>query len=1015
MSKQNFTHLHVHDEYSMLDGLDPTTAYPRRAKVLGQTHIASTNHGNICASPEFYRECRALGLNPILGCEFYFTEDAAAVKEQKKAGERFHVVFLARDLRGFEILTELSTESHRRFYRKPLIDRLLLEGMPKKDAKHLTVLSGCAGSVISKKITGEEEGDPYEEAQWWQKKFPNFYIELQHHDTAFDRKLNKGLVKVAKRLELPWVITNDPHYVLEEDCGNHDALLAIQTAADIDDPNRFRFEGEGYHLKSRKEMFQTFKEYGKEIWTPGAAATMEIAEATNIVVPEWETRTWHIPKFPGVKDTDKRLRKMAYKGLEKRGLADNQTYIDRVEMELAAYEGTKGMSDFLLIAEDVIRHINEEGGRTGPGRGSVCGTLVGYLVGLHKVDSIRYRLLFERFLNPERPKMPDVDIDMRPLDRPVAFQYTIEKYGEENVMHVAAYQTMKTKRCFQSLAGAYGMNFQKRNALSKKIEEDFEGNAILPEEVLTGYPDLVAQLERLTGIKGSMSSHPAGVLIFDPEDQVRSLVPLMWIPGAKGDTGKFVAQYNLKSTDFMYLLKQDFLGLRNMETIHKTVAFVKERHGIELDPDSWIPDEEKGDKAIYRSIGNGEVNGVFQMEGAANRQGIQQMGCKEFEDLVVCTSLFRAGPMNAGAPGRYMRNRQEQQVRVIHKSLKPILSETWGEMIYQEQMFRILNECAGFSWARVDDAKTAMAKKDAEMMAALEPEAMAGFQKTVGMTEDQARRTWEMIAAQSSYLFNRSHAVAYSLITYQTARLKHLYPLEYLCSIISTIDPKNDTDRFKRERAMAEMAQKGFRILPPCINKSGAHAQCEGDDAMRLGLQDIKGVGLAAATKIIKYREEKGKFEKQWQVKACTASNVNTNLRMAGAMECIGIKPDPSQQEELLSWQFYDPLADYRERLGSKLKMPKGDGGSCVLVGEIRGIEKRKTKNGNDFMKWRLRWMPGEEWAVTIWDSATSLWDLRVGSVVAVSGRWNQQYQNISIDSPEAVKVYNAVKSSSST
>jgi DNA polymerase III subunit alpha len=1003
---QDFVHLHNHSQESLLDGLDPVEQYVQRAKALNQSALAITDHGVMCGAPQFYQECVKAGIKPILGSENYFVNNAEVAKADKIAGERHHITMIARNEAGFRLLVELNDAAHRNFYYKPLLDRPLLEGISRKDAKNITVLSGCMGSVISQKILKKVEGDPVEEIEWWSGIFPNFYIELMHHGCDDDRRLNRGLLKAARHLELPWVITNDPHFVLKEDAWAQDALLAVQTGADIDDPKRFKFEGEGYWLKSRAEMRAAFRRYGDEVWKPGAANTLRIAAETDIRIPDWDNRSWHIPKFKDAVDSDALLSKLARKGLRRRHLQDKPQYVGQMEHELGKFAGVPGMADFLLIIWDVIRWARKQGIRIGPGRGSVAGSLVGYLIGLHRVDSVKHNLLFERFLNPERPKMPDIDTDVPPADRGRIIQYVIDTYGEENVAHVAAFGTMKLKRAFQSLAGVHGIPFAQRMALSKKIEEDEEGGIIWPDEVVTGYPSLIRQIDRIAGIKGSISSHPAGILIFDPDDDVRKYVPSMWVASGKGH---MVAQYDLKSTDFMFLLKQDILGLRNLATIDVCVASVAERYGVEVEPDDWIPDEEPKDDKVYAMLAAGKVNGVFQMEGYACRGGIQKVGCTQFNDLCVVTSMYRAGPIGAGAPKRYLENRADGVIRVIHPSMKEILSKTWGEMLYQEQMFRILNELAGLSWARVDDVKTAVTKKNAVMMEAVKDDTVRGLRKTSGFSSDQAEQMWEVIGKQATYLFAETHAVAYSYTTYATARLKHLYPLEYLAACLATVEGKNDADKAKRHSYLSEAVQRGYRVLPPCINRSSEHARPEGRDGIRLGFVDIKGVGEAAARKILDRRPEEG-FTKKWQAKGATASNVFTGLREAGALQDLGMPPDPGLQETRLAWQFYDPLADHRDVLEQRHKPAKGDGGYATLCGIIVKVDKRKTKKGNHFMKWTIRWKPGEEYAITLWDSTEGrLWKLKEGSIVTVSGRWSAQWSNMAIDDEDSVRVRVAV------
>lgn len=1030
----NFVHLHNHTDNSMLDGMATIPRYVNRAVEMGQVALGIMDHGNICGAWEFYTECLKAGIEPIMGEEFYFVPDAERSRDDKDA-ERFHVGIIAKGARGFEILSELSSASHDQFYYKPVLDRNLLEGLSKKDRKSLVVLSGCAGSILSQKILADtehgyakmsegDEADATDELRWWNGLFPNYFIELQHHNTEFDRMLNKRLLKLARRFDLPWVVTNDPHYVLEEEACHHDALLAVQTAAALDDEARFRFAGDGYHLKSAREMERAFRSYGSDVWRPGAAATLAIAKDCQVRIPAFDARTWHIPKFPDVDDSQRELERRAWAGLKARGLGEDKKYRKQLKHELKEFEKV-GMADFLLITADAIDHARDEGIRVGPGRGSVCGTLVGWCIGIHKVDPIEYDLLFERFLNPERPKMPDVDTDFPPSGRPTMFGYTDDKYGAENVMRVGAFQRLQTKSAFKSLAMTYGVPFQQSNEFSKGIIEDEEGNAVLPDVVMKALPDLLATLMTVLGIKKGIARHPAGVIIFDPNDPVHKLVPHMWIPDdnapphpRNGRKGHFVAQWDLDTVSGIGLLKQDYLGLRTLDTIEECVRLVKERHGIDIDPDEWKPGREKDDKGVWKMLRQGHTVGVFQMEGGANHRGIQEIQCSGFEDIVSCTSLYRAGPMIAGAPGRFNKNRKDKKVRVAHESLKPHLERSWGELIYQEQMFSILKECAGMSWSRVDDCKTAMAKKDPKKMAELKDEAVEGFRKVSGMSESKAEEVWETIAANAAYLFNRSHAVAYSVLTYQTARLKYLYPLEYMAALLRTVDGSSKPGKEKREAYMTEALRLGFKLLPPDVNVSDAKFMPNGKDELLFGLVDIKGVGEKAVAKLVAARSELAKKRgKKMPVQfvedlapAINNSGVMKFLALAGAFRSIGVEPDPAQQEELLNWQFVDHVAPFRKKYAKKIINPEdARRGNVWLLGEITKAEKRKTKKGDDFMTWVIRHKPGVEFKVNLWSNAFDLFDLQKGSIVAVSGKWSSQYSNVAVNSSDNVRVFRRI------
>lgn len=1021
-----YVDLHLHTDNSLLDGMGTVPLYVARAKKQKKPALGITDHGTLSGCHEFYLECLANGIEPILGSEFYFVPNAAKAKEDKNL-ERFHVVILAKNLDGYRTLCALSTEAHRRFYGKPLLDRALLEGLD-DEAENLVVLSGCAGSIISRKAIGAVPGSASTELAWWRETFPNFYIELQHHGTENDRKLNRRLLQLASRYQLPWVVTNDPHYVMKEDDECHDALLAVQTGSQVDDEVRFRFDGSGYHLRSRKEMVKAFNRYGAEVYRPGIAATSEVARSCRIRIPQWDQRTWHIPKYVGGKpgvDSFTLLRRITRQGLRERGLEGDPAYVERAKYELRRIKQV-GIADFLLITRDIIQRAVAKGIPVGPGRGSTAGSLVGYLTGIHKVDSVRYDLLFERFLNPERPKMPDIDTDFSQLRRDEVIQDIVDVYGAENVLHVAAFQTLKIRGAFRKMATAYGMPFKDLKHFTDLMaeawgheseededEEDYLGTEHLPDEIVEEYPELIPHLDRLIGIRSALSRHPAGVLIFDPEDDIRDLVPEMWTARSK----KFVSMYPLKSVEKIGLMKQDILGLRNLDTIAWAVDLIAERTGERLDPDSWVPDEEEGDKEIYRMLAKGGVHGVFQLEGKTMAKGIQEIKPTRFEDIVSCTALYRAGPIIAGAPKRFLKNRKDKKVRVLHPSLKPILGNTWGEMIYQEQMMKIANEIAGFNMAKVDDIKEVVRWKDPERMAGFVDEFVQGCVETTGMDRGTAGEIWKFIEAQSSYLFNRSHAVSYSLLTYQTAHLRMWYPLEYFTALMATIPPKKE-NRKKREATLAVALDMGIKILPPDINQSGTHFTCGGDvddgDAwMRFGLIDIKGIGDAAAKKIIAAKEggDVYGFFSPKDLIGVVPKNAIAALDAAGALSEIGGKKKSSRRlEELVGWQFNDVMAPLRKKYASKIKLPKPSGNSQVcIVGEIIETTKKESKKGSTYYTWRVRYNPSTIFAVTVWDSADVLWETPKGAIVMVKGKYQSEWSNIGVGDLDQVKILKSV------
>lgn len=963
--------------------------------------LAMTDHGNLCAAPSFYHACRAAGIEPLLGQEFYFAPDAS----NRETKERNHVTILAKGEQGYKTLVELSTAAFRKFWYKPLLDKETLESLG-DSAQHLVVLSGCAASTISKACIEGNQQLAREELLWWREIFPHFYLEMMHHDTDFDENLNLQLYKLAKHFKVPWAITNDPHYACKEDAVAHDTLLAIQTASDIDDPNRLRFDGRGYHLRSYKEMRKAFRGYPAELWKQGYRNTMKISKMARLRIPQWEKRTWHIPNFPDAQgDSYGELKRLVKVGLKQRQLHKNPLYLERVQEELRAIKKV-GIADFLLITWDSIRWAREQGIPVGPGRGSVCGTLVGYLIGLHKMDPVRYDLLFERFLNPARPRMPDIDTDFGQERREELFTYVSDKYGEENVVHVATYHTMKARSAFQSCAKAFGISWAERIEISKQFavgEEEVED--YFPDAVKEQYPELAERITRLSGIKKSVAAHPAGVIIADPRDSIRTLVPLMWIPTTK----RWVGQYDLEAVEDMGLMKQDFLGLRTLDTINECMQLIKESTGEEIQPDEWVPDLEHEDEELYAMLALGRTAGVFQMEGATNTRGCREVLPQCFEDIVSITSLYRTGPISAGFPKAFVTNRRKgkERIRYLHPLLKPILDETWGVILYQEQVMKIAAEMAGFTMSQVDDIKEAIKHKRSELMQEMGPLFIKGCRKHSKVDEEVAARIWQDIEGYSGYSYNRSHAVAYSFISYQTARLKHLYPREYFAALLRTI-PSSSSNKEKRDVYLREATELGIKILPPCANRSEIKATVDAE-GIRLGIADLAKIGPTQAAKLLNGRPAEGYSSVAQVVEACNNKGVSTVLSDSGALECLGVPYEPINQEALTGWAFHDTMKRYRKKYQQQVVLPGEDGEGVRILGEISRKDKGKTKSGKPYMTWKVRHSITDCYDVRLWQETERLWDMKVGSVVMIHGTWEQRWLNVSISDPDQVEVIKVV------
>jgi DNA polymerase III alpha subunit len=563
------------------------------------------------------------------------------------------------------------------------------------------------------------------------------------------------------------------------------------------------------------------------------------------------------------------------------------------------------------------------------------------------------------------------------------------------------------KKAFQSLAGAYGIEFKDRMRLSKRIEQDDEDPTqfILPEEVEENHPDLHAQLERLAGIKCQVSAHPAGVIIADPAVHLRAQVPEMFIPSSK----RFVGQYDLFAAEDTGLMKQDFLGLRALDTIAEAVRLVEWRTGERLDPDSWVPDSEPGDDEVWKMIRQGRTEGVFQMEGFTNQRGCKAVKPKNFEDVVSVTALYRTGPIKAKFPEMFIANRQAGKIKWAHPALEQFLGQTWGVILYQEQVMDIAQHLAGFDAGRVDDIVKSIKHKDPAKMEVMRPMFMKGCKDTGIIGKDVAKYLWDAIEGYSGYSYNRSHAVAYTMTTYQTARLKRHHTVEFIAALLATVEASKDNAE-KREAYLREAVRMGIKILPPDINKSGVTAMPnKKGTAIRFGLTDVTGIGTKAALKIIQGRP-KGGYTKAAQVAEAVNNAGTFNLLMeSNIMKSIGVEGSITRLEELLRWQLRDRLLEIREEYNEYLDPPETahDYDDVCILGEVISKVEGHTKGKppKRYQTWRIRMSPTQTYAVRLWSETEAKWTIPEGTVVLVRGRWEPKWENLGVASPKMIKV----------
>jgi DNA polymerase III subunit alpha len=1006
--------LHNHSEGSFLDGIGTVAEYAAEAARLGQPAAGLTDHGNVVQLPQFYLECKKAGIGAVLGMESYYVSSFEAAKQEKDR-ERAHITVLARGTKGYSVLTEFSTAQNEQFYYKPLIDRSLCEALG-KDARYLTILSGCAGSQLSRYLLAGDEHAAIEELMWWRETFKHYYIEIMHHGTPFDMKLNVALLDLARRYQVPWVVTNDAHYCYEHEAIHHDLMLAIQTGKDVNDPERLRFDGEGYFYPSRNQLYRRFKAagYDREVFRRGAANSVAIAQDCVGKIKQWESKTWQIPKFPDVEDSEAELERVVKQGLRRIGKSRDPVYVQQTKDELASIARV-GIWDFLLITRGEIRWALDRGIRVGPGRGSVAGSLVAYCAELHKIDPIKYGLRFDRFLNEQRPKLPDIDTDFQKSRREEVIRHAIKKYGEENTMQVAAYNSLQVKAAFNSIALAYGLTWADAHRLNKLIlemenPETGELEFALPDEVVRNHPEVTAHLHRLAGVKRGIGAHPAGLIIAAPETQLKKQIPEMWIASSK----RWVSAYDKKIIEKMGLLKQDFLGLRALDTLAECIALVKIRRNLTVEPDEWIPDEEPDDSKVYKMLAAGRTSGVFQMEGNVNQRGCRDVRPKSFEDLVSITSLYRTGPIAAGYPAQFISNRiaGKSEIEYLHPLLKPILDPTWGVILYQEQVMDIGEKLAGFDMGQVDDIKEAIKDKSSSSMDTMRPMFIKGCKRANSIDRDTASAIWDIIAGYAGYGYNRSHAVAYTMLTYQTARLKYLYPVEFYTALLRSVP--NDKDNAERRDGYIRdaIAESGAIIEPADVNASDVKAWPAMDrDAIRFGLADLKGIGAVQARKVVRSRPSSGYSAVEQVAEAVNNTGIMSILERASALECLGIKGDQDTTEELSRWRFRDDMTRWRRKYRRQLVPPRRDGGEVVLIGMIYKVTRGTTKTRKPYMTWKIRWSVTEAWDVRMWSgSCERMWDLKEGSVVKVTGEWQRKWLNVTVERVADIRVLHAVR-----
>ncbi|MEF9939546.1 MAG: DNA polymerase III subunit alpha [Clostridium sp.] len=899
-----FTHLHVHSEYSLLDASSKIKELTARAKELGMDSLAITDHGVLYGAIDFYRAAKEVGIKPIIGCEVYVAPSSRFDRENVNGEDRYyHLILLAENQEGYQNLIKIVSKGFvEGFYYKPRVDYEVLE----KYHGGIIALSACLAGEVQRYLSRGMYEEAKKSALRYQTIFGegNFFLELQDHGIAMQKTVNQGLLRMSQELNIPLVATNDTHYIYKEDVEPHDILLCIQTGKKVTDENRMRYEGKEFYLKSEEEMKQVFP-YALE----ALENTHKIAERCNVEIEFGVTK---LPRFdvPEGFTAWEYLNKLCREGFEKRYPQDDGTLEKRLEYELGVIN-TMGYVDYFLIVWDFIHFARSRDIAVGPGRGSAAGSIVAYSLGITDIDPIRYQLLFERFLNPERVSMPDIDIDFCFERRQEVIDYVVEKYGKDKVVQIVTFGTLAAKGVIRDVGRALDMPYIKCDTIAKMIPTDL---GMTLEKALKVSSDLRAAYEsdpevkylidmskRLEGLPRHTSMHAAGVVI--SREAVDEYVPL-----SRASDGSITTQFTMTTLEELGLLKMDFLGLRTLTVIQNAVHLVKKTHQIDIDLDQI----DYNDKNVLDAVGTGKNDGVFQLESSGMRSFMKELKPENLEDIIAGISLYRPGPMDF-IP-RYLKGKNDRaSITYECPQLEPILAPTYGCIVYQEQVMQIVRDLAGYTLGRSDLVRRAMSKKKSSVMEkerqnfvyGNEAEGVKGCIAN-GIDEKIANHIYDEMTDFAKYAFNKSHAAAYAVVSYRTAYLKYYYPVEFMAALMTSV--KDNTG--KVSEYILACRQMGMKIAPPDIN-AGEGGFSVSDGVIRYGLSAIKSIGQAVVDEIVKEREIRGPFVTLEDFVDRT-SNKEVNKRTvesfikSGALDGL---PGTRKQKFLVSAQLIDEKA----------------------------------------------------------------------------------------------------------
>ena len=891
----DFVHLHNHSDYSLLDAAQTVDKMCNRVDDLGMDSIAITEHGNLFSMIPFYKQAQKAGIKPIIGCEVYVAVNKHTYKKPiiNSSGKKWgyhHLVLLAQNETGYKNLMALSSIGYLEgFYYRPRIDKSLL----KKYNDGLIATSAClAGEITSYAAEGDYENAKLATLSYMEI-FPNrFYLELQNHNIEKEKAAHAILKKLSLELNVPLIATNDCHYCFREDSSAHDVLFCLGTGKDRSDTNRLKYEPNQFYIKSVDEMYKLFKDVPQALEN-----TVKIAEQCNVNIPLGEH---HLPEYFSSKNKHKDpnlyLKELCFNGLKKKYSEITPSLNQRLDYELKVIKNM-GYAGYFLITQDFVNYAKTNNIPVGPGRGSAAGSLVSYCTNITDVDPMKYNLLFERFLNPERVTLPDIDIDFCIEGREKVINYIKDKYGQQSVAQIITFGKMKAKSVVRDVGRVLGMSYNEVDSIAKLIPSEqkitlskaLDMNPELKNISLKSqtHKELLDFSQTLEGCHRHASTHAAGVVI--APGPLTDYVPLFKSPSTEDIT----TQADMNGLEDLGLLKMDFLGLRNLTVIKKTVELIKKRHNKIIEIDSI----DLNDLNVYNNIFKlGLTTGIFQFESDGMKEYLLQLDAKSIEDLMQMTALYRPGPM-ANIPEFIARKKGQSSIKYLHPTLEKILKETYGIIVYQEQVMQISSEIGGFNLAEADILRRAMGKKKKSLMASYKVKFIEGAIKK-NINKKVAVEIFELLEKFAEYGFNKSHAAAYTIISYQTAWLKHYYPIEFLTANISS--DINDTDRLVK--LLAEAKRMNITVQAPHINKSNADFTILDDSTIQYGLAAIKNVGYKGADIISKHRQKQGLYKSIFDL--CLIGNSLVNKKILESLILVGacdnLKEHRAQQYESL-------------------------------------------------------------------------------------------------------------------